>query len=193
MEEVVARAELVALPDASASNAVTIAIPRRDVETALAAEDGPMDLVLDVRTENTEDGQPAELRKIAISWEREQLEHVLQRSDGDVVTVVFDGEGIARLVDPDFELHGLRAGLAVLAVAIAAGSAATAATAGPMMPDAGSAGPTAAGYTTVEQFRGGGVVVPNPAGGIEAARSTAANATGIEAVRSAEPLVASDS
>ena len=45
---------------------------------------------------------------------------------------VFDGEGIARLVDPDFELHGLREGLAVIAAAVAVGVAAGAANAAPV-------------------------------------------------------------
>jgi hypothetical protein len=200
MEDAFARAELVALTDAPASNAVTIAIPRRDVETALAAEDGPMDLVLDVaRMAATDDEQPAELRKIAISWERDQLEHLLQRADGDVVTVVFNGDGLAQLVDPDFELHGLREGLAILAVAVAAGTAAGVATAAPT--DEGGPVGSTAGYTAIEQARGP-VVTPDPAGGIEAVRSTAAApaattapaaASNIEAVRSAEPLVAADS
>jgi hypothetical protein len=198
MQEAIARAELVALPDASASNAVTIAIPRRDVEAALAAEDGPMDLVLDVaQMADTDDEQPAELRKIAISWEREQLEHLLQRADGDVVTVVFDGEGLARLVDPDFELHGLREGFAMLAVAVAAGTAAGVATAAPT--DEGGPVGSTAGYTAIEQARGP-IVTPDPAGGIEAVRSAPAAAisapsaaSNIEAVRSAEPLVAADS
>jgi hypothetical protein len=194
MEEVIARAELVALPDATASNAVTIAIPRRDIETALAAEDGPMDLVLDVtRAEDTAE-QPAELRKIAISWEPEQLEQLLQRADGEIVTVVFDGEGIARLVDPDFELHGMREGLAVIAAAVAVGAAAAAANAAPV--DEGAAGGSSgAAYTAVEQARTGATVAPVD---IESARSAAtayvapASGADIEAVRSAEPLVAAD-
>jgi hypothetical protein len=196
MEDAFARAELVALTDAPASNAVTIAIPRRDIETALAAKDGPMDLVLDVaRMADTDDEQPAELRKIAISWERDELEHLLQRADGDVVTVVFNGDGLAQLVDPDFELHGLREGLAILAVAVAAGTAAGVATAAPT--DEGGPVGSTAGYTAIEQARGP-VVTPDPAGGIEAVRSTAATtapaaASNIEAVRSAEPLVAADS
>jgi hypothetical protein len=192
MAEAFVRAELVALPDATASNPVTIAIPRHDVETALAHEDGPMDLVLDVAPAADE---PAELRKITISWERDQLEHLLQRADGDVVTVVFDGEGLARMVDPDFELHGLREGLAILAVAVAAGTAAGVA-AGAPIDEGASGGSNAAAYTAIEQARGP-VVTPDPSGVIEAVRSTAANAgaagAGIEAVRSAEPLVAADS
>lgn len=196
MEEAIARAELVALPDATASSAVTIAIPRRDVETALAAEDGPMDLVLDVaRMQDPDDTQPAEVRKIAISWERDQLEHLLQKADGDVVTVVFDAEGLVRLVDPDFELHGLRSGLAVLAVAVAAGATAGVAYGGQV--DEGASGTNAAAYTAIEQTRAA-AVTPDPSGVIEGVRSVAANpgpagASGIEAVRSAEPLVAADS
>jgi hypothetical protein len=196
MEEAIARAELVALPDATASSAVSIAIPRRDVETALAAEDGPMDLVLDVgRMENPDDAQPAELRKIAISWERDQLEHLLKKADGDVVTVVFDKDGLVRLVDPDFELHGLREGIAILAVAVAAG--ATSGVAFGAQVDEGASGSNAAAYTAIEQSRAA-AVTPDPSGVIEAVRSVAANpgpagAEGIEAVRSAEPLVAADS
>jgi hypothetical protein len=196
MEEAIARAELVALSDATASNAVTLAIPRRDVETALAAEDGPMDLVLEVaQMPETGDQQPAERRKIAISWERDQLEHLLQKADGDVVTVVFDKDGLMRLVDPDFELHGLRQGLAILAVAVAAG--ATSGVAFGAQVDEGASGSNAAGYTAIEQSRGA-VVTPDPSGVIEGVRSVAANpgpagASGIEAVRSAEPLVAADS
>src|SRR5262245_13398115 len=173
MEEAIARAELVALPDATASSAVKLAIPRRDVETALAAEDGPMDLVLDVAwMENPDDAQPAELRKIAISWERDQLEHLLLKADGDVVTVVFDQEGLVRLVDPDFELHGLRTGIAILAVAVAAG--ATSGVAFGAQVDEGASGGNAAAYTAIEQSRGA-VVTPDPSGVIEAVRSVAAN------------------
>ena len=187
MDEASARAMLVDLADTSASPALTATLPRHAVEQALSDDDGPMDLVLDVtRYADASGTEIAGTRKIALSWERAELEDLLHRSHGDSITMVFDGEAVLRMLDPEFEAHGMREAMAVLAVAIAAGGVASAATAYPAESTGASAGPT------IEQVAPGAAIeaVRSAAQATPAATGTSA-ASGIEAVRSAEPLAAS--
>jgi hypothetical protein len=201
MELAGARAKLVDLSDTSAASALTVTMPRRHVEEALSADE-PMDLVLDVSRSSGDD--PAETSQIAVAWERGDLEELLRRSGGDSITISLDEDALRRLLDPEFEAHGMRGALAVLAVAVAAGGVASAATAYP------SEGTRLSGAAAIEQAAPGAQIeavrsaaalsAPTAASGIEAVRSaepiaadtgSLAAASGIEAVRSAEPLAAS--
>jgi hypothetical protein len=97
--------------------AVGTRIPRSEVESALGADDGPMDLYLDVvRTGE----QPEKAHRITVSWERDDLERMLQSSTGDHVTLVFRPDELERIIEQsDVEAHGLRERAAALTVAAA--------------------------------------------------------------------------
>ena len=124
MEETAVRARLVDLADTSASPALTATINRHEVATALAGDDGPIDLVLDVsRFADVDATQLVDARRVAVAWERDELDDLLRRDGGDTITLAFDGEELSRLLEPEFELHGLRETVAILAVAVAAGAA----------------------------------------------------------------------
>jgi hypothetical protein len=178
MEVADARATLVDLSDNAAVGPLTLTVPRRHVEEALALDE-PIDLVLDV-SRSGGDGEP-ETGRIAVAWERAELEELLGRTDDESITMVFDEDELRRVLDAEFEAHGMRHTLAVLAVAVAAGGAASAAMAYP-------AEGTQAGDAAVAQA--------TPGAQIEAIRSAAAipsapaGAAGSEAVRTAEPLPA---
>jgi hypothetical protein len=202
MEVADARATLVDLSDTTAVDTLTVTMPRRHVEEALI-ENEPVDLVLDLAQRDA-DGDTSETTQIAVAWERDELEDLLRRSDGESISMVFDEAALRRLLDPEFEAHGMRGALAVLAVAVAAGGAASAATAYP------SEGVRLSGAAAIEQAAPGAQIEgvrsqaaqpsgPTAAAGIEATRSaeplaaasgSAQLASGIEAVRSAEPLAA---
>ena len=195
MEETAVRARLVDLADTSASPALTATINRHEVATALAGDDGPIDLVLDVsRFADVDATQLVDARRVAVAWERDELDDLLRRDGGDTITLAFDGEELSRLLEPEFELHGLRETVAILAVAVAAGAASGVAAA---YPSEGLGAGSAAGPQI-----GATAAAPTASVGIEAVRSAeplvassastaAASAGGIEAVRSAEPLLAS--
>jgi hypothetical protein len=186
MDEAGARATLVDLADDSAPRALAT-IPRREVEEALRAEDGPPDLILDI-TRREGEGDP-EYGTLSISWSREDLEGILRRAEGDSVTLAFDAEALRQALEADVEAHGLREAAAVLAVAVAAGSAAGVAAGQPAEQS------SLAGYTAIEQVRSEAGGTP-PASDIEAVRSVeAARASlqaSIEAFRAAETGTAAE-
>ena len=122
MEESSARARLV--DSTGNGTSVLTTIPRAEFENALRFQDDPPDLVLDV-TRYTGEGEaktPA-TGKVSVSLSREDLEEILRRSQGDAVTISFDGDELLRAFDVEVEAHGIREVAAVLAVAVAAGAA----------------------------------------------------------------------
>jgi hypothetical protein len=130
MEVGSARATLV---DSTGNGATVLTtLPRSEVEEALRIEGDPPDLVLDVtRYAGEGEAQTSSTATVSVSWARGDLEEVLRRSEGDVVTIGFDGEALLRAFDEDVEAHGLREAAALLAVTVAAGSAAGVAMAQP--------------------------------------------------------------
>jgi hypothetical protein len=104
MQEIPARAALVSAPDVA--QGLTTSISREEVEKAMRAEDGPLELILDVtRFENDE---PAETRSVAVAWQPSDLEQLLRQAEGDRVTLTFDGEALREAMEGDVEAHGLR-------------------------------------------------------------------------------------
>jgi len=100
---------------------VTTTIPRDEIEEALAS-DAPLDLYLDVARER---GGSVETMDVKVSWQREDLERLLDRFASDDITLSFDEEELARWLDDDFEAHGIRE-MVMLTVAAASASAALA-------------------------------------------------------------------
>jgi len=137
MEQLTAHAALVAAPDVR--DGLTTTITRSEIDEVLAAEEEPIELVLDVS--RSSDGEAAESRSVAVAWERADLEQLLSEAQGDDVVLTFDRETLRQAIEDDVEAHGIRETALVLAVAAtaAAGSAGSAFA----VPDAGGAGATA--------------------------------------------------
>jgi hypothetical protein len=115
---------------------VTATIPRGDIEEALSS-DAPLDLFLDVT--RTTDGR-VENSDVKVTWQREDLESLLDRFESEAITLSFDPEELERALDEDFEAHGIRE-MVLLTVAAASASAAFAASTATAQPmEAGSGG-----------------------------------------------------
>ena len=122
MQEIPARAALVSAPDVG--QGLTTSVTREEVEEALRAKDGPPELILDVT--RFSDGEPAETRSVAVAWEPADLEQLLGQTEGERVTLTFDGEALREAMEADVEAHGLREKAVVLAVAATAVAGVTA-------------------------------------------------------------------
>jgi hypothetical protein len=98
---------------------ITAEIPRAEVEDALQS-DTPPELFLDVARPGED-----ELHTVLVSWDRGDLERLLDSSSGGTVTLAFDREELAGAIDPEVEAQGIREKALVLTVfaATAAGLA----------------------------------------------------------------------
>ena len=125
MEEITARALLV--PAADVGDGLTTSVSRSEIEEVLESEETPIELVLDVT--RFSDGKADGTHNVAVSWERTDLEQLLQQAQGDEVILTFDREALRQAVESDVEGHGIRETVLALAVAATAatGAAATAA------------------------------------------------------------------
>jgi hypothetical protein len=178
-------------------------VSRTDVEQAMRSDEGPVDLLLDVERA-TSDGR--ETQRIALGWEPQDLERLLETAGGDQISLTFDEGELERLLDEDVEAHGMRKTLAVLTVAAgmaAAGAgSAIASPAGDGALPGGTATPAAqvtasevstgigtqtaaAGRTAAASEISTGVVAATPASPSEVS-------TGITAKPTATPVSASD-
>jgi hypothetical protein len=124
MDELTANAVLVPAPDVG--DGVATSMPRSEIEEVLGQNEMPIELVLDVT--RFSDGEAADTRSVAVSWERADLERLLEQTAGDEVILTFDRDALREAVESDVEAHGIREKALVLAVAAsaAAGGAAMA-------------------------------------------------------------------
>jgi len=124
MTDIAARAALV--PAANVGEALTTSVSRLEIEDVLESEEAPIELVLDVT--RFSDGEAAETRSVAVSWERSDLEKLLSEAQGEHVVLTFDREALREAMEGDVEAHGIRDKVLILAVAATAatGVAATA-------------------------------------------------------------------
>ena len=90
MEKLAARAALVPAP--GVSQGIATSISRSEIEEVLASDGEPIQLVLDVK--RFSDGEGSESHTVAISWERSDLERLLEEAAGDQVVLTFDGEAL---------------------------------------------------------------------------------------------------
>ena len=153
MDEVTARAEfLESAPEAEAGG-ITATVSRTEIEEALRGGDGQPELVLDV-VRGGRDGDPdAERRTVAVAWERNDVERLLQIAPTDTVTFAIDRGSLERALSaPDVEGHGLRERALVLTVAAAtaAGAGASIAQAKVEPGEAGGGQSIASAYTAFE-------------------------------------------
>jgi hypothetical protein len=122
MEEIAARASLV--PAADVGQGLTTSVSRSEIEDVLASEETPIQLVLEIT--RFSDGEAGEMRSVAVSWERPDLEQLLKEAQGDNVVLTFDREALREAVESDVDAHGMREKLLVLAVAATAATGAAA-------------------------------------------------------------------
>jgi hypothetical protein len=122
MEERPARAMLV--PAASLREGLTTVISRSEIEAALASEGEPIELVLDVTRRS--DGEAAESSSVSVSWERFDLERLLEQATSENVELTFDREALWQATATDVEAHGIREAAVALAVAATAATGAAA-------------------------------------------------------------------
>jgi hypothetical protein len=102
-------------PD-SETRGLVATVSRTDVEQAMRSDEGPVDLLLDVERVAS-DGTGPETQRIALGWEPQDLERLLETTDGNEISLTFDEGELERLLDEDVEAHGMRETLAVLTVA----------------------------------------------------------------------------
>src|SRR4029453_16633320 len=86
MKELGAQAVLESTP--SIREGLTTSLPRSEVEQALAVEGAPLELVLDLT--RFADGEPTDTGRLTVAWERNDLERILQDTEGDRVDFTFD-------------------------------------------------------------------------------------------------------
>jgi hypothetical protein len=115
-----------------------VTVPRTEVEDAVRADE-PVDLFLDVERIADDGGQ--ETQRLALSWEIQDLERLLETANGGDVSLAFDENDLQRLLEADVEAHGMREKFAVATAVIGmAGAGAGAATAAIPVGDAAMGG-----------------------------------------------------
>jgi hypothetical protein len=137
MEELGARAALVSAPDVG--EGLTTSVSREEVQQALNVEGAPLELSLDVT--RFSDGEPTETRNVAVAWERNDLEQLLRKTEGDRIVLTFDRKTLWQAMETDVEAHGIREKVLVLAVAATAATGAAASASAEPGPFLGSGGP----------------------------------------------------
>ena len=120
MEERSARAMLV--PAADLGNGLTTVISRAEIAAALASDGEPIELMLDVT--RFADGEPREARSVPVSWERFDLERLLEQATTEEIALTFDRDALAQAIATDVEAHGMREAVVALAVAATAATGA---------------------------------------------------------------------
>jgi hypothetical protein len=160
MEQISARAALVSASDLD--EGLTTAIPRSEIQAVLAAEEEPIELVLDVARYS--DGEPAETRNIAVTWERSDLEQLLTAAQGDEIVLTFDREALRQAMEDDVEGHGLRQTALVLTVAAAAAAGTAAGAAAEPGPMLGQTAPIVQSTSPDDRAVARSDVAPSPVG-----------------------------
>jgi hypothetical protein len=115
MDERSGTVRLVESREESEGRSLVATVSRAEVEKALRAEEGPVDLLLDVERVAA-DGDGREHERVALAWEPQDLERLLATGTGDEISLTFDEEEFRRWLDADVEAHGMREKLAALTV-----------------------------------------------------------------------------
>jgi hypothetical protein len=153
MEEVFTHARFADLATGVEERGMTATVPRSEIEDAVQAADGQPELLLDVRLSGGNGDQRVENRRVAVEWERADLKALLQQARGESVTLAIDPDSLVRALEAsEVEAHGVRETAAALTVALAVAAPAAAAVGGP---GADAPGGIPAGYSAVEDTRGG--------------------------------------
>jgi hypothetical protein len=137
MEQVRARAALA--PASGLDDGLSTTIARSEIQDALAADEAPIELMLDLT--RFSDGEATETRNVAIAWERSDLEQLLKAAQGDEIVLTFDRETLRQAMEDDVEGHGIRETALLLTVAAAAAAGTAAGAAAEPGPQLGQAAP----------------------------------------------------
>lgn len=174
MEEVLTHARFTDLA-AVEERGVTATVPRSEIEDAVRSAEGQPELLLDVRLSGGNGDRRVENRRVAIEWERADLEALLRQAQGESVTFAIDSDSLVRALETsEVEAHGIREAAAALTVALAVAAPAAAAVGGPGADHPG----IPAGFSAVEQTRGAeGAASPE---GIPAGFSAVEDTRGVE-------------
>ena len=150
MEEILTHARFADLA-AVEERGMTATVPRSEIEDAVRTADGQPELLLDVRLSGGNGDQRVENRRVAIEWERADLEALLRQARGESVTFAIDSDSLVRALETsEVEAHGIREAAAALTVALAVAAPAAAAVGGPGADQPG----IPAGFSAVEDTRG---------------------------------------
>ena len=188
MEEVSTRAKLV---DSGVEPTLMITVPRTEVEEALEAEDGEAELLLDVvRSSNGH----LEQRRVAVEWERADLEKLIRESSGERVTLIIDPDSLQAAFDTDVEAHGMREAAVALSIVVAtAGAAVGGAKAGVDQFGGSAVRSSSDAYSSIENVRAGSPAqgasadIENVRAGQPAPEAAPDAYAGIENVRTGAP------
>lgn len=162
---------------------VTATLLRSDIEEAARSGAGTAELVLDVRRGQ---GADVEAHSIAVEWSPADLERLLDDEDAQEVTIAFDRDEMAAVMDAeaDVEAHGLREKALILTVvAVSAASSAGIAQARPAVESSGTAAVVASAPAAV-QAPASTIGGADTAGAVEqvAAPATTIGGAGVEAL-----------
>jgi hypothetical protein len=166
MDEVSTKAKLV--DSAEAGPGLTVTLPRSEVDEALQAGEDESELLLDVvRATN---GQ-REQRRVAVAWDRADLEKLALAASEERVTLAIDPESLEQAFDADVEAHGIReTALALSIVAVSAGASVGGAMGAVDQLGGGASRGTSDPYAQIENVRAGGSAT-DPMAGIENVRA----------------------
>jgi hypothetical protein len=164
MEEVSTRAKLV---DSTAEPAITITVPRSEVDEALQSEDGDAELLLDVVRSSNGD---IEQRRVAVEWDRDDLENLARVSTGERVTLMIDPTSLQQAFDADVEAHGMRQAALALSIVVATAGAGVGMAKGAVDQYGGSSARGSDPYAAIETVRAG-APSPDAAAAIENVRA----------------------
>jgi hypothetical protein len=172
MQEVETRAQVVAIgPGSLAGRGPTAVLARSEIEEVIERGDNPARLVLEIARADGEIESPSPEARVAVDWDRAELEELLRAADGKDVMLSFDEKELMRLLEEsDVEGHGLRERAAILGIVVAtAGAASGSAFAHPQLSGESTTGaaPTSASafITDSRGGDGGAVVAPAAASG----------------------------
>jgi hypothetical protein len=127
-----------------AERAVAASISSREIRDVLQETDAAVELTLDVVAGDGSNEHGA----ISMTWNREDLERLLEAATGDDVVLTFDRNELAAML-ADVEAHGLRTRAAVFAVA-AVGALGSGASIASAMPSGDEGGPVATPAASVQ-------------------------------------------
>jgi hypothetical protein len=201
MQEVFTRARLADLATGAEERGMSATVPRREIEDAVHAAEGQPELLLDVRLSGGNGGPRVETRRVAIEWERPDLEALLKQARGEHVTFSIDLDSLVRALEAsDVEAHGIRETAAALTVVVAVAAPGASAARGGSVADAPEGIPAGisiveetrgapeglpSGFSTVEETRRAGGGAPQ---GIPAGYSTVEETRGVEGATAPEGL-----
>jgi hypothetical protein len=191
MDEVSTKAKLV--DSAATDPGLTVTLPRSEVDEALQAGEGESELLLDVVRATNGD---REQRRVAVAWDRIDLERLAREATGERVTLAIDAKSLEQAFDADVEAHGIReTALALSIVVVTAGASVGGAQGAVDQLGGGASRGTSDPYAQIESVRASSSAT-DPSAGIEnvrAERQAPAAApdsyTAIENVRAGGPAV----